>query len=199
MRRRATLGALLLIGVGVGIGATVLRSDIARATGLQAGAPDLGTDSNPVGPPVVVIPQTYQAPPGLTRAASVRGTSVYFTPQDENTSTTVLFLYNTNDVDQTVGLQTFYLDGSTTIDTTILVPANGLVRICGDSVSSASASWQNVVLVNFTTFSTYAKLILPKGVKAEGYVAYDPSGTFDPLTEAQMLPLRFSVKQTTAP
>jgi hypothetical protein len=35
MRRRAALGALLLIGVGVLLGATVFRADIAQATGLD--------------------------------------------------------------------------------------------------------------------------------------------------------------------
>jgi hypothetical protein len=34
MRRRAIMGALLLIGVGVALGATVFRTDIAQATGL---------------------------------------------------------------------------------------------------------------------------------------------------------------------
>jgi hypothetical protein len=34
MRRRAIIGALLLIGVGVVLGATVFRTDIAQATGL---------------------------------------------------------------------------------------------------------------------------------------------------------------------
>jgi len=34
MRRRALIGALLLIGVGVVLGATVFRTDIAQATGL---------------------------------------------------------------------------------------------------------------------------------------------------------------------
>jgi hypothetical protein len=34
MRRRALIGALLLIGVGVVLGATVFRADIAQATGL---------------------------------------------------------------------------------------------------------------------------------------------------------------------
>ena len=41
MRRQGIFGALLLIGVGVGLGATVFRADIARATGL-------GKPSNPV-------------------------------------------------------------------------------------------------------------------------------------------------------
>ena len=35
MRRQATLGALLLIVLGVALGATVFRSDIAQATGLK--------------------------------------------------------------------------------------------------------------------------------------------------------------------
>jgi hypothetical protein len=34
MRRRTVIGALLLIGVGVGLGTTVFRDDIAQATGL---------------------------------------------------------------------------------------------------------------------------------------------------------------------
>jgi hypothetical protein len=35
MRRQATLGALLLVVLGVALGATVFRSDIAQATGLK--------------------------------------------------------------------------------------------------------------------------------------------------------------------
>ena len=34
MQRRATISALLLVGVGVVLGATVFRADIAQATGL---------------------------------------------------------------------------------------------------------------------------------------------------------------------
>jgi len=79
------------------------------------------------------------------------------------------------------------------------VPAFHLVRICSDTVTTVSATWADYVLVNFTTFSTYAKLTLPPGVKAEGYVVYNASGVYDPLTEAQMLPLRFSAKTPTVP
>jgi hypothetical protein len=122
---------------------------------------------------------------------------VYFTPQDENTSTTILFLYNTNDVTSTVGLQTFYVNGSLTISTTVAVPPLGLVRICADSVSTVSASWANSILVNFTTFSAYAKMTVPAGVKAEGYVAWDSTGVYDPLVVSQTLPLRFSTDPAT--
>ncbi len=165
-----------------------------------AEAADMGTDSNPIGRPSVVIPPQYRpALSGPDYAAAETYTGVFFTPQDENTSATVLFLYNVTDVAKTVALQTFYLDGSPTLSTSLSVPAHGLVRICSDTVTTVSASWADYVLVNFTTFSTYGKLKLPSGVKAEGYVVYNPSGIYDPLTEAQMLPLRFSVKYNTVP
>jgi hypothetical protein len=37
MRRQAVIGALLLIGLGIALGATVFRADIAQATGLAQG------------------------------------------------------------------------------------------------------------------------------------------------------------------
>jgi hypothetical protein len=44
MQRRARIGALLLIGVGVVLGATVFRTDIAQATGLaQSAGPPMWT------------------------------------------------------------------------------------------------------------------------------------------------------------
>ena len=166
---------------------------------IQSGAPDMGTDSNPVGPPGLVVSgnEALLAP----TAPRVTGTPIYFTPQDENTSATILFLYNTNSVDKTVGLQSFFTNGSLTINTTIIVPAHGLVRVCSDTVNTISASWQHTVLINFTTFSAYAILTLPNGVKVDGYVAYVPSppGTYDPLAPTQMLPLRFSVRSATVP
>jgi hypothetical protein len=157
-----------------------------------------GDDSNPIGKPEIVIPTAYQ-PSAADAAQALTGTatSVYFTPQDENTSTTVLFLYNTNAATATVGLQTYYINGSLTISTSVAIPPLGLVRICADSVSTVSASWANAVLVNFTTFSAYAKMTVPMGVKADGYVAWNPTGVYDPLTISQTLPLRFSTDPAT--
>ena len=168
---------------------------IASHVPLQVDATGAGTDSNPTGLPQVVIPKQYQ--PTLSNGASPNATTasvatVYFTPQDENTSTTVLFLYNTNPATATVGIQSFYINGSLTISTSVAVPPLGLVRICADTVNTLSASWQNTLLVNFTTFSAYAKMTLPAGVKADGYVAWDTLGFYDPLSTTQTLPLRFS-------
>jgi hypothetical protein len=48
MRRRAIIGALFLIGVGVVLGATVFRTDIAQATGLSQSVTVDNTAANPV-------------------------------------------------------------------------------------------------------------------------------------------------------
>lgn len=156
----------------------------------------LSDDSNPDGTPEIQIPEQFR--PGLTTATNVdMGTAVYFTPQDENTSTTVLFLYNTSNVTATVGIETFQLNGSQFIDTDVAVPPGQLVRICGDTVSTISASWQDTILINLTTSSTYARMTLPEGVKADGYVVWNGSSTYDPLQEVPTLPLRLSTDPLT--
>jgi hypothetical protein len=149
-------------------------------------------DSNPNGNPEVIIPDKFiPSQQDLNRAGTLAGKTLYFTPQDENTSTTVLFLYNTDSTTATVGLTTYELDGTTYIDTNIAVPPNSLVRICGDEVDTISWTWQDVVLVNMTTASTYAVMTLPGSVKYEGYVVWNGGVTYDPLQIAPTLPIRF--------
>lgn len=152
-------------------------------------------DSNPAGQPEVRIPEAYRSQ--AAASSSHNATTVYFTPQDENTSTTVLFLYNTGGITATVGLQTLRLDGSLYISTTIDIPPAALVRVAGDTVDTVANSWQDVVLVNFTTSSTYARMSVPAGVKADGYVVWNDAGTYDPLQVAPTLPLRFSTDPAT--
>ena len=48
MRRQAIIGALLLIGVGVVLGTTVFRADIAQATGLGQSVTVVNSRANPV-------------------------------------------------------------------------------------------------------------------------------------------------------
>jgi len=48
MRRRAIVGALLLVGLGVVLGTTVFRADIAQATGLAQSVTVDNTTSDPV-------------------------------------------------------------------------------------------------------------------------------------------------------
>jgi hypothetical protein len=203
MKRQVVfISAAIVLGLALVISSLVLAqasSDNQLDSAAQAnpGQSPAGDDSNPVGTPEVIIPVQFQ--PSLASSPQTTGpvTTVYFTPQDENTSTTVLFLYNTSPVTATVGLKTFYINGSLTISTTVSVPPNGLLRMCADSVTTVSASWANYVLVNFTTFSAYAKMTLPAGVKADGYVAWDTTGIYDPLTAVQVEPLRFSIDPPT--
>lgn len=193
MKAHLTLLSVVVIVVTM---LTLVSSVVAQNAGDQPpNVPITATDSDstPTHRPEVTIPAVYRpSASDLVNAATATGTTVYFTPQDENTSTSVLFLYNTNATTATVPIQTYYINGSLTISTSVAVPPLGLVRICADSVSTISASWANYVLINFTTFSAYAKMTVPSGVKAEGYVAWNPTGIYDPLTVSQTLPLRFS-------
>jgi hypothetical protein len=201
MRKRfATLSiAVVILIVVLALGSWALaQSDDSQPTGAQPESAQpatalSGSDSQPAGPPEVIIPAKYQPRAG-SHGIEANGSeaTVYFTPQDENTSTTVIFLYNTGDTTATVGLQTLGLDGTVYIDTSILVPADGLVRICGDEVVTISWTWQDVVLVNFTTASTYAKMTLPSGVKAEAYVVWNGGAEYDPLQVVPTLNIRFS-------
>ncbi len=150
------------------------------------------SDSNPSLEPQVIIPKPFT---GGIQAKSSESLTVYFTPQDENTSTTVLFLYNTGSDEAVVNLQTYQTTGALFIDTDITVPSLNLVRICADTVSTIAGSWQDALLVNFTTLSSFAKMILPKGVKIDGYVVWNDAATYDPLKLAHTLPLMFTTEK----
>jgi hypothetical protein len=164
-----------------------------NAADAQRAVDSPGSDSNPAGAPEIRIPEQYQPRPAASGAASnALVAPIYFTPQDENTSTTVLFLYNTGATTATVDIETYALDGALYLSASVAVPPAGLVRICADEVSTISATWQDVVLINFRTWSTYAAMTLPDGVKAEGYVVWNGGATYDPLQIAPTLPLRFS-------
>jgi hypothetical protein len=151
------------------------------------------SDSNPSGAPEVAIPAKYQSRADRSaEATTAETTTIYFTPQDENTSTTVLFLYNTGAAARTVSLRTFNINGGLTISTSISLPARTMVRISGDEPVTISPSWQDAVWVDFRTDSAYAEMTLPAGVKAEGFVVWNNSSIYDPLQAAPALPLRFS-------
>jgi hypothetical protein len=195
------LGLVIVIVVGLGLllgsWAVAQDSDSQPEDAPQGAGSAADSDSNPASPPQVVIPAQYQPPASSLSVEATHAATVYFTPQDENTSTTVIFLYNTSEITATVDLQTFRLDGSPYIDTSILVPAHALVRICADTVTTVASSWQDVVLVNFTTSSTYARMSLPEGVKAEAYVVWNDGGSYDPLQVAPTLNIRFSTDPAT--
>lgn len=189
------MAAVLLAGAGYAQEFTDSQPEGSPAQ-TAPGAQVPGDDSNPVGAPEIIIPDRYRSVEAAGASPAAAAT-VYFTPQDENTSTTVLFLYNTSTVTATVGIETFTVSGSSYISTTVVVPPGNLVRICADTVSTISSSWTDAVLINFTTNSTYARMTLPEGVKAEGYVAWNGANPYDPLEVVPTLPLRFSTDPAT--
>ena len=131
---------------------------------------------------------------------NIKGRVVYFTPMDENTSATVLFVYNTNDKSNVFNLTTFRLDGTIHITQNISVPPHGMVRICSDTVDTIAASWQDVLLLNFTTQSAYGALTLPKKFHATGYIVWNGDSVYDPLdTAAPIFNLTFTSEKPRRP
>lgn len=201
MKRRLFFSLALLLAVAIPawtlmqakpsvLGAGPAQAVLAAGLQAPAGQDTPFDDSNPRPQPQVQIPPAYRT--GAT-AVSGAAAAVYFTPMDENESTTVLFLYNTGTMTATVGIETFELDGDPFIDTTMQVPANGLVRLAADPTDGeGSATWEDVAFVNFTTFSTYGRLTLPEGVKASGYIAWNNGSTYEPRTPVPVLNLDFS-------
>lgn len=183
---------LLLMVAALGVTAQSGDNNIFSGA-LDSGSPrpdgPSDSDASYIGPHEVVIPERYQ-PRLQSETAALPVYTFYFTPQDEDGSVTVMFLYNTSDVTGTATIETYSLSGSPIISTTLNVPPRHLVRVASDTVKSIAGSWEDAVLVNFRTFSAYAKLGLSEGMKAEAYVAWNGGTTYDPLEAVPTLNLQ---------
>jgi hypothetical protein len=128
-------------------------------------------------------------------------TLVYFVPTDNDATATVLFLYNTDTVTHIVALRGFSYNGVLVYSLNITVKAGSFLRLASDSIASAPPpSWATPapVITNFTDFTYFASLSLPRGVKAEGYVLSNSgTGVVDPRLDQGAIPLRFSTDPTT--
>ncbi len=123
-------------------------------------------------------------------------TLVYFVPTDSDATATVVYLYNTDTVTHTVALRGFNYNGAMVYAQNITVLASSFLRLTSDSIVAAPPpSWATPppITTNFTDFVYFASLSLPNGVKAEGYVLFNPgTGTVDPRADQGAMPLRFS-------
>ncbi len=123
-------------------------------------------------------------------------TQLYFVPTDNDATATVLYLYNTDVVTRTVPLRGFSYNGVLVYSLNITIEPTSFLRLASDSIASAPPpSWATPapVITNFTDFTYYAMLSLPKGVKAEGYTLFNPgTGVVDPRKDQGAIPLRFS-------
>ena len=111
-------------------------------------------------------------------------TLVYFVPTDNDATATVMSLYNTDSVAHIVALRGFNYDGAMVYAQNLNIAAASFLRLTSDSVAaSPPPSWATPapITTNFTDFVYFASLSLPKGVKVEGYVLFNPgTGTVDP-------------------
>lgn len=121
---------------------------------------------------------------------------VYFVPTDNDATATVLYLYNTDTVTHTVALRGFSYNGVLVYSLNINVGATSFLRLASDSIAAAPPpSWATPapLITNFTDFTYFASLSLPKGVKVEGYTLFNPgTGVVDPRQDQGAIPLRFS-------
>ena len=128
-------------------------------------------------------------------------TLVYFVPTDNDASATVLYLYNTDTVAHIVALRGFSYNGVLVYSLNINVDASSILRLASDSIVSAPPpSWATPapVITNFTDFTYFASLSLPKGVSVEGYALYNPgTGVEDPRKDQGAIPLHFSADPST--
>jgi hypothetical protein len=128
-------------------------------------------------------------------------TLVYFVPTDSDATATVLYLYNTDSSTHVVALRGFSYNGILVFSLNITIEPNSFLRLSSDSIASAPPpSWATPapIITNFTDFTYLASLSLPKGVKVEGYVLFNPgTGVVDPRKDQGAIPLRFSTDPTT--
>ena len=149
-------------------------------------------------------------PAGLVRngpslnvlATPVPGKSlIYFVPTDNDATATVLYLFNTDAVSHTVALRGYSYNGTLVYSLNINVGAQSFLRLVSDSVAAAPPpSWATPapVVTNFTDFTYFASLSLPRGVKVEGYTLYNPgTGVVDPRLDQGAVPIRFSTDPAT--
>ncbi|MGE5124592.1 MAG: hypothetical protein ACM3H7_08740, partial [Acidobacteriaceae bacterium] len=150
--------------------------------------------------PPAGFPSGIEAPNAL--ATPVPGeTQVYFVPTDNDASATVLYLYNTDTVAHIVALRGYSYNGVLVYSLNINVGATSFLRLASDSIVAAPPpSWATPapVITNFTDFTYFASLSLPKGVKVEGYTLFNPgTGVVDPRKDQGAVPLRFSTDPAT--
>jgi hypothetical protein len=149
-------------------------------------------DETTIQAPIISGPQS----PGALPTPIPGETLEYFVPSDNDATATVIYLYNTDDVDHIVSLRGFSYNGVLVYSLNINVNATSFLRLASDSIASAPPpSWATPapIITNFTDFTYFASLSLPKGVRAEGYTLFNPgTGVVDPRADQGAIPLRFS-------
>jgi len=199
---------LIIIGIVAGAVLTLISIFIAPVQSSQAGSSNANIllENGTPTPPFSASPGSDELYPGNLDTGDfsvnalptpIPGESlVYFVPTDNDATATVLYLYNTDTVAHIVALRGFSYNGVLVYSLNINVGANSFLRLASDSIASAPPpSWATPapIITNFTDFTYFASLSLPKGVKVEGYTLFNPgTGVVDPRKDQGAIPLRFS-------
>jgi hypothetical protein len=168
---------------------TPTASDEGGAGWQVQGAGGISDEAAPQAQPAALAPNALPTQiPGETL--------VYFSTADSDATATVVYLTNTDSVAHVVALRGYSYNGVLGYSLNINVAAGGFVRLSSDSIAAAPPpSWSTPapIITNFTDFTYFASMSLPKGVKAEGYTLFNPgTGTVDPRADQGQIPLRFS-------
>jgi hypothetical protein len=197
---------LLFIGLATtAVLALVFLWMVPSQNSLAAFSPALSNDSSQTPTPTFYNGTDETPPADLIQGAGVVNaittpvpgeTQLFFVPSDNDATATVLYLYNTDTVAHIVALRGFSYNGVLVYSLNINVGAGSFLRLASDSIASAPPpSWATPapIITNFTDFTYLASLSLPKGVKVEGYVVFNPgTGVVDPRLDQGAIPLRFS-------
>jgi hypothetical protein len=198
-------GSLLTLGLlwfspqlGAQADAAVGRSNLAGAavSGIGTPTPFGGSDELP---PPGYSPEKLA--PAILPTQIPGETLVYFTTTDSDATATVIFLTNTDSVSHTVALRGYSYNGVLGYSLNIVVGPSSIKRLTSDAIAAAPPpSWATPapIITNFTDFTYFGSLSLPKGVKAEGYTLFNPgTGTVDPRADQGEIPLRFTTDPAT--
>jgi len=165
-------------------------------SGSRGGAFQLGVAQASGGdddsPPMIQAATTPIAP---TAPSATPTTTVYFDQQDNVNNGTVIVLYNTTAVTQTVAVKSYWPLGLLYGPWTVTIGPHGVAHVITDQLAAnPPGSWANTVYANFTDATTYGSLDVPSGVHVDGYIVFNSStGMIDPNVYQDATPLRFSI------
>lgn len=186
----------------IAIAAAIVVLALALSLGSWAsvkGSGDNGIDVRSVGTLQYTFSETYQTPDIEIEPMANETNDIFsFVAQDLNTNATILFLTNTRDKLANVVLLRYNLVGDTIMSDGLMFeiyPYN-MVIICSDEVTSTVGMWKYAAHWNMEPTVMYVELILPPGVVADGYVAWNGSDNkYDPGNHSDnvaTVPLQFN-------
>jgi len=165
-------GAVVLVIVGFAVGSSAISG------GPDDGGRRLATVSSGIN-------EMVDAAIAVTAADPTE--SVYFFPQESDTTVTILFLANTNNTNVEVSGWAYSKDGAVLVSVCYLLAPGQMKTI------ASNAFWgYNGSVWDLGPNTTYAKLALPRGVVVEGYVAWSSTSVYDSDVAVYTRPLRFT-------